>query len=157
MDNLGRGGAADHTTVTFLSILAHDAIALPLSQGFPANELRYILENSQAKIFLSTTKFQDKANEVLAEGLEHKPILKVSEKIEASAESDEEIKLEAMTENKGGFMLYTSGTTNRPVSTLPRGANEQLLNQSAEGCCPRHVRSHSPGTFTYQGVAICTS
>jgi hypothetical protein len=45
--------------------------------------LKYIIENSQAKIFLSNTKFQDKANEVLAEGLEHKPILKVSEKIEA--------------------------------------------------------------------------
>jgi malonyl-CoA/methylmalonyl-CoA synthetase len=83
--------------------------------------LRYIIENSEAKIFLSTTKFQDQAKEVLAEGLEHKPILKVSEKIEAGAESDEEIKLEAMTENKGGFMLYTSGTTNRPVRKHPHG------------------------------------
>jgi acyl-coenzyme A synthetase/AMP-(fatty) acid ligase len=124
LDNLERGGESDHTIVTFLSILAHDAIALPLSQGFPVNELRYILENSQAKIFLSTTKFQDKANEVLAEGLEHKPILKVSEKIETGAESAEKIKLEAMTENKGGFMLYTSGTTNRPVRKLPQGADE---------------------------------
>jgi malonyl-CoA/methylmalonyl-CoA synthetase len=118
LDSLHLRAEFDHRTVTFLSILAHDAVALPLSQGFPANELRYIIENSQAKIFLSTTKFQDKANEVLAEGFNHKPILKVSEKIEAGAESDEEIKLEAITQNKGGFMLYTSGTTNRPVRKL---------------------------------------
>ena len=118
MDTLQHRIGSDPRTVTFLSILAHDAIALPLSPGFPAHELRYIVENSQAKIFLSTTNFQDKANKVLAEGLEHKPILKVCEKIEASAESAEKIKLEAMTENRGGFMLYTSGTTNRPVRSF---------------------------------------
>ncbi len=101
--------------VTFLSILAHDAVALPLSQGFPANELRYIVENSQAAIFLSTTKFEHKANEVLYGELEHKPLLKVSDKIEAGAERNGEIKLEATTRNNGGFMLYTSGTTSRPV------------------------------------------
>jgi acyl-coenzyme A synthetase/AMP-(fatty) acid ligase len=122
-----RRTVSDPRVVTFLSILAHDAIALPLSQGFPANELRYIIENSQAKIFLSTTKFQDKANEVLGEGLEHKPILKVSEKIEAGAESDQEIKLEAITQNKGGFMLYTSGTTNRPVRSFLHNTGELLL------------------------------
>lgn len=140
--------------MTFLSILAHDAIALPLSQGFPANELRYIIENSQAKIFLSTTKFQDKATEVVAEGLEHKPILKISEKIDAGAESAEKIELEAMTENKGGFMLYTSGTTNRPVRSFPQNARESSLIQLAERSCPEHVSSHSPGTFTYRGMAI---
>ena len=101
--------------MTFLSILAHDAVALPLSQGFPANELRYIIENSQAAIFLSTAKFEDKANEVLSGDLEHKPILKVLDKIEAGADQNGEIKLEATTDENGGFMLYTSGTTSRPV------------------------------------------
>ena len=84
MDIPRRRTGSDLRAVTFLSIITHDAIALPLSQGFTVNELKYIIENSQAKIFLSTTKFQDKANEVLAEGLEHKPILKVSEKIEVT-------------------------------------------------------------------------
>jgi len=101
--------------VTFLSILTHDAIALPLSPGFPVHELRYIIENSQPVIFLSTEKFEEKSKEVLEEGIEHKPILNVLGKIEAGAESDEFIKLEAPTDDKGGFMLYTSGTTSRPV------------------------------------------
>jgi malonyl-CoA/methylmalonyl-CoA synthetase len=43
-----RRTGSDPRAVTFLS--------LPLSQGFPANELKYIIENSQAEIFLSTTK-----------------------------------------------------------------------------------------------------
>jgi acyl-coenzyme A synthetase/AMP-(fatty) acid ligase len=154
LDVLQCRSVSDGRPVTFLSILAHDAIALPLSQEFPANELRYIIENSEAKIFLSTTKFQDKANEVLAEGLDHKPILKVSEKVEAGAESDKEIKLEAMTEGKGGFMLYTSGTTNRPVRKLLWNVNRSLLIQSTERSCSQHVSSHSSGRVTHQGMAI---
>jgi malonyl-CoA/methylmalonyl-CoA synthetase len=101
--------------VTFLSILAHDAIALPLSPGFPASELKYIIDNSQASVFLSTTKFADKAKEVLDENFAHKPVLRVTEKIDDGSKSGEPITLEAITDDKGGFMLYTSGTTSRPV------------------------------------------
>jgi len=104
--------------VTFLSILAHDAIALPLSHGFPSSEIRYILENSGAKLFLSTSKFEDKARDVLKEDLNVKPQLEVLTKIDTGATSAENVKFKDKELEQGGFMLYTSGTTNRPKGVV---------------------------------------
>ncbi|KAK5076245.1 hypothetical protein LTR64_006277 [Lithohypha guttulata] len=104
--------------VTFLSILAHDAIALPLSHGFPSSEIRYILEDSKAKFFLSTEKFEDKARDVLKEHISLKPKLEVLPKIETGAQSAENVKFRDKDLRHGGFMLYTSGTTNRPKGVV---------------------------------------
>lgn len=102
--------------VTFLSVLANHAIALPLSPSFPAHELRYILDHSEAKILLSSNKLQEKADEVVKEGLEHKPIIAKVEKINAGSTDSEGVKMEDVKDDQGGLMLYTSGTTSRPVS-----------------------------------------
>jgi acyl-CoA synthetase (AMP-forming)/AMP-acid ligase II len=104
--------------VTFLSILAHNAIALPLSQAFPSSELRYIIENSEAALLLATAKFKDKAEDVLKGDIQHKPQLEVLDKIDTGATSAENVKFELENSpDDGGFMLYTSGTTSRPVSS----------------------------------------
>lgn len=104
--------------VTFLSILAQDAIALPLAHGFPSSEIRYILENSEAKLFLSTSKFQDKARDVLKEELSYKPQLELLTKIETGATSAENVRFEDEELEQGGLMLYTSGTTSRPKGVV---------------------------------------
>lgn len=103
--------------MTLLSILAAHAIAVPLSPTFPAHELRYILDQSEALMLLSSEKFQDKADEVLKEGLESKPINYKQEKI-MLGKTDDYVTLESPTSTKGGMMLYTSGTTNRPKGVL---------------------------------------
>lgn len=103
--------------MTFLSILALDAIALPLSHSFPSSEIRYILENSEAMLLVSTEKFQDKAKDVLKEDSGHKPQLEVLSKIESGSKSMD-VKLERPSLEHGGFMLYTSGTTNRPKGVV---------------------------------------
>ena len=100
--------------VTLLSILGSDAIAVPLSAAFPASELRYIIDQSEAKMLLSSKKFGDKAEEVLKEGLENKPIHAPLVKIETGADP-KDVSLENLSSSQGGMMLYTSGTTNRPV------------------------------------------
>ena len=104
--------------MTFLSILAHDAIALPLAFTHPSSELRYILENSQTALFLSTEKFQEKAQDVLKGEIAHRPKLELLSKIETGATSGENVKFEEKALDSAGFMLYTSGTTSRPKGVV---------------------------------------
>ncbi|OGM40614.1 AMP-binding enzyme [Aspergillus bombycis] len=105
--------------VTLLSILASDAIALPLSPAFPVGELKYILDNSHAKVLVATEKYASKAHDILKAGLEREPILEVKEKIKTGASSLAQVNLQDIVrESRGGMMLYTSGTTNRPKGVL---------------------------------------
>ncbi|KAF3004202.1 hypothetical protein E8E13_006745 [Curvularia kusanoi] len=103
--------------VTLLSILAAHAIAVPLSPTFPSHELRYIIDQSESLMLLSSEKFQDKADEVLKEGMQTSPINWKREKI-MMGKTDDYVTLEEPTSTKGGMMLYTSGTTSRPKGVL---------------------------------------
>ncbi|KAG4436880.1 hypothetical protein IFR05_007643 [Cadophora sp. M221] len=105
------------TPVTLLSILGAHSIALPLSPAFPANELQYIMDQSQASMLLSSAKFESKAVEVLKQDLEGKAKhVKLGKKFGGAAQS--KVTLEGPTDGNGGMMLYTSGTTNRPKGVL---------------------------------------
>ncbi|KAL2823480.1 AMP-binding enzyme [Aspergillus cavernicola] len=105
--------------VMLLSILASDAIALPLSPAFPAHELKYIMDNSRAQMLVSTERYLDKAHGILQEGLDHEPILDVWGKIKTGAAGVGAVALDGVdVGKKGGMMLYTSGTTNRPKGVL---------------------------------------
>lgn len=113
--------------MTLLAIMGSDAIALPLAPSFPASELRYILNNSEAMALLASAKFKSKAEEILKEGVETSPILSVLEKrIEGSTETSSPT-LEAVSGSNAGMMLYTSGTTNRPVRCIRLSAQGQKL------------------------------
>lgn len=67
---------------------------------------------------LSTPKFEGKALEVLELELETRPThVKLEKHLGGGKSSDEKVVLEGPAEGQGGMMLYTSGTTNRPVSS----------------------------------------
>lgn len=103
--------------MTLLAVLGSNAIAVPLSPAFPSGELKYILEQSEALMLLSSARFTNKAQEVLKEEMESKPIAVSAEKIAEGRKAAYKVVLEDAGEEttEGGMMLYTSGTTNRPV------------------------------------------
>lgn len=100
--------------MTLLAVLAARAIALPLSAGFPAPELRYILNQSEAGLLVSSAKFAHKAGEVLEEGLDARPAYLRLEK-HAGGAAHERVVVGDEDAGRAAMMLYTSGTTNRPV------------------------------------------
>lgn len=78
-------------------------------------ELRYIINNSEASILMSSAKFQERAAEVIKEGLDNPPVnIKIDKRLVGS-DSPEQVQLNASPGAAGGIMLYTSGTTSRPV------------------------------------------
>ncbi|KAF2840489.1 acetyl-CoA synthetase-like protein [Patellaria atrata CBS 101060] len=104
--------------VTLLAILGCHSIAVPLAPSFPANELRYIVEQSQALMLLSSSKFQNQAKDIVKENLGYVPILAELGKI-LEGDKVANAKLEDIrSEGNGGMMLYTSGTTSRPKGVL---------------------------------------
>ncbi|KAI5286292.1 hypothetical protein KEM54_006907 [Ascosphaera aggregata] len=106
--------------VNYLAILAADAIALPLQPAFPNPELMYILNQSQANILLATSPFEETARSLVDSGSERDPALLVSELRSSPAVpiAQNDLELVDIGEPKGGMMLYTSGTTNKPKGVL---------------------------------------
>jgi acyl-coenzyme A synthetase/AMP-(fatty) acid ligase len=82
-------------------------------------------------MLLSSAKFQDKAEEIVKDGTENKPLVMV-EKIKDGNQSAEKVELQDVAMTNGGLMLYTSGTTSRPVSFFAYGSCRLL--RSLERC-----------------------
>lgn len=100
--------------VTLLSILAADAIAVPLAPSFPTSELRYIIDHSEALAVLASQKHGGHAKEALKEVQQQQ--LVYAELSPPSGKVNEPIRLSDQA--RGGMMLYTSGTTARPKGVL---------------------------------------
>jgi malonyl-CoA/methylmalonyl-CoA synthetase len=98
--------------VTLLGIIAANCTAIPLAPVYPPKELAYIVENSGAKVLLSSEEYQGKAEE----SLNGNARLHVFKKHELRRHGKAVIE----TPTDGGLMLYTSGTTSLPVRESPR-------------------------------------
>jgi acyl-CoA synthetase (AMP-forming)/AMP-acid ligase II len=139
--------------VTFLSILGAHSIALPLSPSFPAHELQYIMDQSQALMLLTSTKFESKAQEIFKEGLEGNPkLVKVEKKLGGAKAT--KVTLEESSDDRGGMMLYTSGTTNRPVSFLLIPLKIVTEPTFSERSSPSRVSYDSTIEVTYYSLEL---
>ena len=105
--------------VTLLAILASRSIAVPLAPAFPPPELQYILDHSEASLLVSSAKFAAKAREVMETELASKPTHVELAKFQGGGARDE-VALDCADPGQAGMMLYTSGTTNRPVRVARR-------------------------------------
>jgi len=109
----------DGVIVNFLSILANNAVAVPLSPAFPVGELHYVLDHSKACTLLYSSRFTAKAKDVLrsleSEGARSVQGILVEKLLDRPGNHDEVTVDSHQREQKGGLILYTSGTTSRPV------------------------------------------
>lgn len=167
--------------MTLLSILASNAIAVPLSPSLPTSELRYILDNSEAQMVIASARYQVQAEKVSLlrqeEQTSHHERKVRSKQEERSKQKDEEhcskqqqdnskcasvlngsaekvskilellilekyqqrldhnpINLEQQ-QSHAGMMLYTSGTTGKPVSLL----NPSIADSNRKAFCCRSL------------------
>ena len=87
---------------------------MPLCPAFPPPELQYIIDHSEALILVSSAKFADKARDVLKTDLAKRPVhMQLAKHLGHGLH--EEVILDGGEAGKAGMMLYTSGTTSRPV------------------------------------------
>ncbi|KAI9172235.1 Malonate--CoA ligase ACSF3 [Paramyrothecium foliicola] len=103
--------------VTLLAAMAARSIAVPLSPAFPASELQYILNQSEASLLVSSAKFGAKAQQVLGSQLTAPPAHVELAKHQGGSSRDDVV-LDGSDPGGAGMMLYTSGTTNRPKGVL---------------------------------------
>src|SRR4051812_22962797 len=87
-----------------------------MSSAFPAKELQYIMSQSQASMLITSSMFAAKGRETLSieAKLEPHPRHLQLEKLSSSSHR-ELVSLVGDEAGDAGMMLYTSGTTNRPV------------------------------------------
>ncbi|KAJ0417146.1 hypothetical protein BJY00DRAFT_210605 [Aspergillus carlsbadensis] len=104
--------------VMLLSILASDAIAVPLATSFPVSELKYVMDDSQSEVFIANPKWLLKVEALLKSGLDKSVAFDTWARIEKGAPHVESVELSGLDGGHGGLMLYTSGTTNRPKGVL---------------------------------------
>lgn len=67
-------------------------------------------------VLLASEKMQSKAEDVLKEDIDKQPIYSQVDKILSGSKDVETLNFQIPESDDGGMMLYTSGTTNRPVS-----------------------------------------
>ena len=140
-----------------LSILASDAIALPLSPAFPAVELEYILHNAGAGMLLATERYAGKARQLDVDA----GLIDVRPKILAGAGGTVELPdSEDSGDSKAGLMLYTSGTTNRPVRLsfyIYIYIYIYVLLTKVERRPPPPVGTPRPSPLSHRGMALLSS
>ena len=93
-------------------------------------------------MLLSSAKFQSKAEEVVREGLDKPVKLEIVQKHLTGSESIEHVQLDGPKADAGGMMLYTSGTTSRPVCSI-RPASIFAKRSSSERRAPAGLGHHS--------------
>jgi malonyl-CoA/methylmalonyl-CoA synthetase len=79
-------------------------------------------------MLLSSSKFSSKADEVLQTKLDRRPLFLHLEKFQGNGPR-QKVELGSANPGSAGMMLYTSGTTNRPVRLLPPPQKTNANNQ----------------------------
>ena len=107
-----------------MSIIASGAIAVPLAPSFPISELKYVVDHCEANILFASGKNWDKTQELLKNTESESLSVFRVEELFSNEQKGAQVRLEEAHINDG-MMLYTSGTTSKPVS--PAATNKKKV------------------------------
>lgn len=113
------------TLLAYYAILKAGGIVVPINTAYTAPEMKFIFNNSGAKIILTLDRFLPTINQVKAElpNLTHVIARNAGETFEGAIRKMvnsplEEIVACKMTPNDTAFVIYTSGTTGNPKGVV---------------------------------------
>lgn len=103
-----------------MSVWAAGGVAVPLCTSHPAREMAYVVKDSGAGVVLGSERFKQKVEEVVEIVKEEGNTVPVgSIEKHQNTNADADITLSGSWEEwktRRALMIYTSGTTNLPVS-----------------------------------------
>ncbi|KGL74016.1 hypothetical protein N309_08369, partial [Tinamus guttatus] len=105
------------------------AIAVPLYKKHPAQELEYVIQDSQSALLLVAEEYLEKMAPSAAKlGVPVLPLLRSRSDGSASRGELEELPLPSSAwRGRGAMIIYTSGTTGRPKGVLSTHENVQAV------------------------------
>ncbi|MBE8987826.1 benzoate-CoA ligase family protein [Nostoc sp. LEGE 12450] len=111
------------------------AVPVPINTTCSLDEIQYILQDSRAKLLLTTKEWQEKLTPIQSQSLRHL-LLKDGESAYLSLlnQQDELLSCAKTSADEPAFWLYTSGSTGRPKGVIH-------LHQSMVVCAERYGKA----------------
>ncbi|WP_323960208.1 amino acid adenylation domain-containing protein [Arthrobacter sp. JZ12] len=132
--------------IGMLAVLKIHAAYVPLDPGFPADRLKYIVEDADAALVLSLTHLKDLLPEVAA------PVVCLDH-VRTHIAAEDSSRLAALpeggVEDELAYIIYTSGSTGRPKGVgIDHASICNFVRVAAE------VYGYTPKDRVYQGMTI---
>ncbi|MEH2080286.1 MAG: benzoate-CoA ligase family protein [Nostoc sp.] len=111
------------------------AVPVPINTGSSVEDIRYILHDSRAKIFLTTQEWQEKLAPIQSQFLHHILLTDGTNSfISLLFEQNETLAYAETSRDEAAFWLYTSGSTGRPKGVIH-------VHQSMVVCAERYAKN----------------
>ncbi|KAJ1956177.1 hypothetical protein IWQ62_005363, partial [Dispira parvispora] len=133
-----------HMVTGMLGVLLTGAAFVPVDIQFPLDRVRYILEDSQCHVVVTTHQ-----GAALLEGIYHGPLVVIGEGQGEECTPAAEPMLPRASPDDLAYMIYTSGTTGKPKGVLLEHRGLAHIVK-----IPQRAESITPGVRVFQSFAV---